>query len=125
MRGPAQKEDVAVRYMILIYEDEATRPDPGDEMYERTVQGHEKFGKANAGVARDGAALEPAGTATSIRKDSSGGFVISDGPFAETKEAVAGYIVVEAADLDTALALARQVPMEFSGVEVRPVRELD
>jgi hypothetical protein len=47
---------------------------------------------------------------------------VTDGAFAETKEALGGYYLVEAADLDEALALAKQVPMPFGGVEVRPIR---
>ena len=61
-------------------------------------------------------------TATSIRKNASGEFVTTDGPFAETKEAIGGYYVIEAADLDEAIAIASQVPAEFGGVEVRPIR---
>ena len=50
-----------------------------------------------------------------------GGFTVTDGPFAETKEALGGYYLVEAADLDEAIAIAKQVPARFGGVEVRPV----
>ena len=46
----------------------------------------------------------------------------TDGAFAETKEALGGYYLIEAADLDEALALAKQVPAPFGGVEVRPIR---
>ncbi len=46
--------------------------------------------------------------------------MVTDGPFAETKEALGGYYLIEAADLDEALALAKQVPAPFGGVEVRP-----
>jgi hypothetical protein len=50
---------------------------------------------------------------------------MTDGPFAETKEALGGYYVIDAADLDQALAIAKQVPAPFGGVEVRPVRTVD
>jgi len=50
--------------------------------------------------------------------------VVTDGPFAEAKEALGGFYLVEAADLDEALELAKQVPAPFGGVEVRPVRDL-
>ncbi len=52
-------------------------------------------------------------------------FTATDGPFAETKEALGGYYLIEAADLDEALAVAKQVPAPFGGVEVRPVRTFD
>jgi hypothetical protein len=75
-----------------------------------------------AGALRGGAALESAETATSLRADVDGGFAITDGPFAESKEVLGGYSVIEAADLDEALAIAKEVPAPFGGVEVRPIR---
>jgi hypothetical protein len=67
-----------------------------------------------------GAALQPTGTATSVR-----GSEVTDGPFAETKEALGGYYLIEAADLDEAIAVAKQVPAPYGGVEVRPVMVFD
>ena len=64
------------------------------------------------------------GTATSLRADGADGFTITDGAFAETKEALGGYYLVEAADLDEAIAMAKEIPAPFGGVEVRPVRPL-
>ena len=63
-----------------------------------------------------GMALEQSGTATAIRGD-----LVTDGPFIETKEALAGGVVVEARDLDHALALAKLTPIVDGGVEVRPL----
>jgi hypothetical protein len=63
-----------------------------------------------------GLALEPSETATSLRGD-----LVTDGPFIETKEAMAGVFVIEARDLDHALALARMTPIVDGGVEVRPL----
>ncbi|MGH3546844.1 MAG: YciI family protein [Pseudonocardiaceae bacterium] len=79
----------------------------------------------HATVLRGGHALHPTGTATSIRRNDSGGVIVTDGAFAETKETLGGYYVIEAADLDEALVLATQVPAPFGGVEVRPVRTFD
>jgi hypothetical protein len=56
----------------------------------------------------------------SIRHNSDGGVAISDGAFAETKEVIGGYYLIDAADLDEALRIAVQVPAPFGGVEVRP-----
>jgi hypothetical protein len=67
-----------------------------------------------------GLALEPSGTATAIR-----GGVVTDGPFIETKEALAGVFVIEARDLDHALALAKLTPIIDGGVEVRPLIGFD
>ena len=59
-----------------------------------------------------------------MRPDGAGGFTVTDGPFAETKEALGGYYLIEAADLDEAIAIAKQVPAPFGGVEVRPISDL-
>ena len=66
--------------------------------------------------------MQPTGTATSIRNN---GATVTDGPFAETKEALGGYYLIEAPDLDAAIAIAKQVPHRFGGVEVRPVMVFD
>lgn len=67
-----------------------------------------------------GLALEPNGTATTIRDGA-----ITDGPFIESKEALAGVFVLEARDLDHALALAKLTPIVDGGVEVRPLIGFD
>ena len=112
------------KYLILIYEDEAEYGKATPEVMGEVMQAHEEF---SAGVERLGAkllggeALEPTTTATSVR----GGADVTDGPFVETKEALGGYYLVDAPDLDTALAVARTVPARFGGVEVRPVMTFD
>jgi len=50
---------------------------------------------------------------------------VTDGPFAETKEGLGGYYLIEAANLDDAIAIAKDVPAPFGGVEVRPIRVFD
>jgi hypothetical protein len=83
--------------------------------------------KAGARVI-DGQQLEPAPTATSLRSDASGRVTTTDGPFLETKEALGGYYLIEAADLDEVLSLVtllREVRVAHSGVEIRPVVEHD
>jgi hypothetical protein len=112
-------------YLILIYGEEAAFDKPDPEVMNQMMKGHQVFGESNAAVLRGGNALQPTTTATSVRPGSSGGFVVTDGAFAETKEALGGYYLVEASDLDEALALAKQVPMPFGGVEVRPIRTFD
>jgi hypothetical protein len=112
------------QYAILIYEDEASWADVGQEGFDRSLKEHAAFAEEYAGALRGGSWLQPTGTATSVRKNPSGGFAITDGAFAETKEALGGYYVVEAADLDEAVAVAERVPAPFGGVEVRPVMVL-
>lgn len=106
-------------YLITIYADEAAlSQSPGTEVNAR----YRAFMDRWAGSLRGGAALQPSATATSVRSDGEGGFTITDGPFAETKEVLGGYYVVEAADLDEALVIAKAVPADHGGVEVRPIR---
>ena len=113
------------QYLILIYEDEAAWENSDRESLERVMKSHEAFVGSNGAALRGGNSLQPTAAATSLRRDSSGAFVVTDGAFAETKEALGGFYLIEAADLDAALALAKQVPAPFGGVEVRPVRSLD
>ena len=109
------------QYLVLIYESEDGYAGAGEAVYGQVMAAHQKFGENNAGVLKGGNALEPTSTATSIRSDGAGGFTVTDGPFAESKEALGGYYLVEAADLDGAIAIAKQVPATFGGVEVRPI----
>ena len=102
------------RYAVLIFERETGAEPPPEVMaaHERLPELiAEQGGRIVAGLA-----LEPAGTATSVRGD-----LVTDGPFVETKEAMAGVFVLEARDLDHALALARLTPIVDGGVEVRPL----
>jgi hypothetical protein len=113
------------QYLILIYENESAWENVDPDTFGRIMRSHQAFTAENADALRGGSALQPTTAATTVRHDESGRVTITDGPFAETKEALGGYYVVEVADLDDALALARQVPAPFGGVEVRPVRALD
>ena len=112
-------------YLVLIYEDETGYAEGGEAVSNTAMQEHGKFGENNGTSLRGGNALQPASTATTIRHDSSGKVSVTDGPFAETKEALGGYYLIEAKDLDEAIAIAKQVPAPFGGVEVRPVRVFD
>ena len=113
------------QYLILIYEDESSWSAADQETYQQVYRDHEAFMAANQSSPRGGNALQNTGTATAVRRDPSGGFTVTDGPFAEAKEALGGYYLVEAADLDEALKVAQQVPAPFGGVEVRPVMAFD
>jgi hypothetical protein len=87
-----------------------------------------KFGQDHAAAIRGGAALYPTSTATTVRVSGArGGDVItSDGPYAETKEALTGFYLIDAADLDEAVHIARDIPAAWDGaVEVRPIIEFE
>jgi hypothetical protein len=112
-------------YLVLIYENEASWANADGATAGKMMAEHETFGQTNAAKLRGGNALHPTSSATSLRRDASGKLLITDGAFAETKEALGGYYVIEAADLDEAIAIAGQVPASFGGVEVRPIRVFD
>ncbi|TSD94642.1 hypothetical protein FOS14_20255 [Skermania sp. ID1734] len=113
------------QYAVLIYEDENGYANADKKVWDEILEAHNKFG-ANAGPAIVGGnALQPTSTATSIRADGNGSLSVTDGPFAETKEALGGFYLIEAPDLDAAIELAKQVPARFGGVEVRPVMVFD
>jgi hypothetical protein len=104
------------QYLVLIYEDESEYASGGADLWNEIGAEHGVFGQANEKAIAGGNALLPTATATSIRNG-----IVTDGPFAETKEALGGYYLIEAADLDEAISVAKQVPARFGGVEVRPI----
>jgi hypothetical protein len=112
-------------YLVLIYGDEAAYAGSGPQGMEDMHKAHNDFGTTNAAALRGGNALQPASTATTIRGGRTDSVTVTDGPFAETKEVLGGYYLIEAPDLDAAIEIAKQVPAPFGGVEVRPVLVFD
>jgi hypothetical protein len=117
------KEPVMGQYLIMLYEDEAgyasATPDENSEI----MAAHGRFAEQAVALGAKilgGEALQPTSTATSIRRD-----VVTDGPFVETKEVLGGYYLIEAKDLDQALAVAKLVPTPYGGVEVRPIQTFE
>lgn len=108
-------------YLVMIYDNESKWAAADPSAAEANHQRHVEFAKANGAALRGGARLAGSESATSIRADDNGGFIVTDGTFAETKEVLAGFYTIEAADLDEALAIAKQVPAPMGGVEVRPI----
>jgi hypothetical protein len=111
-----------MQYALLIHEKPGAYEALGDD--ERKAITDEYWALREEPGVLNGAGLAPASTATTVRMEN-GSPVVTDGPFADTKEVFAGYYLVEADDLDGALALAAKVPAVRLGgsVEVRPVRE--
>jgi hypothetical protein len=111
-----------VQYALLIYENPGAYEALGDD--ERKAITDEYWALREEPGIVTGAGLQAADSATTVRQDD-GQTLVTDGPFADTKEVFAGYYMVEADDLDGALALAAKVPAIRLGgaVEVRPVRE--
>lgn len=114
-----------MRYMLLLYSEPSDEQRTPEE--ERAVM--DAFDAFTAEVRRRGQflaaePLEPVTTATSVRVRD-GEALVTDGPFAETREHLGGYYLVDCPDLDAALALAALCPVAPSGtVEVRPIMEL-
>jgi hypothetical protein len=113
------------QYLVLIYGDEKATAEAGQGLWDETMKGHNDFGHKHGDKMAGGNALQGTDTATSIRKDATGAATVTDGPFLETKEALGGYYLIEAKDLDEAIAIAKDVPSPFGGLEVRPIQVFD
>ncbi len=114
-----------MKYALLIYAAEPTEAVPEDLM-SAEMDGYRKFGQhiTDRGANLGGEALEPTATATTVRVEN-GQTITTDGPFAETKETLGGYYLVEAADLDEAIGYAALIPGATHGsIEIRPVWEV-
>jgi len=114
-----------VKYMLLIYRDEPSwdklSPAERQKIYADTVELSEEL--ASRGQYLGGFPLHPSSSATSVRVRD-GKRLVTDGPFAETREQLGGYKIIEVKDLDEAIAVAARIPLaRTSTVEIRPVRE--
>lgn len=110
------------KFLILIYDDEAWLTD--ETVSAKLMDGHNSFAEKYGPKITGGSALQGVATATSVRPDGGAGFGVTDGPFIESKEVLGGYYLVEAADLDEAIEMAKAVPVNTGGLEVRPVMEM-
>lgn len=112
-----------MKYMLLIYEAEADAEAADPQELQAWFDLTEEMQKAGIMVAGD--ALQPTLTATTVRVRE-GRTVTSDGPFAETKEQLGGYYIVDVPDLDEAVRWAARMPNADRGsIEVRPVMEFE
>jgi hypothetical protein len=112
-----------MQYLLLIYGDEQQYWGLGDAEREALHGEYGAFTQSiqQSGAMVGGAQLQPTRSATSVRIRN-GETLVTDGPFAETKEQLGGYYVVEATDVDEAIALAERIPAARSGtIEVRPL----
>ena len=112
-----------MRYMLLVYLDEqALSESEREQCYIESVKLTHELHATGQYLAA--APLHPTSTATSVRVRD-GKRLVTDGPFAETREQLGGYYLVDAKDLDEALGIAARIPVACRGtVEVRPVIEL-
>jgi len=113
-----------MQYMLLIYETEGR--ERGSQEYAQLMREYMAFTEdiVKSGNFKAGDALEMTSSATTVRVRN-GKTVATDGPFAETKEQLGGYYLVDAKDLDEAIALAARIPAACAGsIEVRPIRNV-
>jgi hypothetical protein len=114
-----------MNYMLLIYQDEnsTNQPKDADGQSVKTCDGLVDRLEASGQHVAAGI-LQPTTSATSVRLRD-GNRLLTDGPFAETREQLAGYLLIDASDLDAAIAVAMQHPVVKTGtVEIRPVKEI-
>ncbi len=110
-----------MQFALLIYEDQSVYGAEDSPVMHDIIAKHMAFGEANGAAMRGGAALRNTDAATTVRTRA-GEQTLHDGPFAETREQLGGFYLIEADDLDGAIALARQIPLAGDGsIEVRPL----
>ncbi|HYQ17755.1 MAG TPA: YciI family protein [Polyangiaceae bacterium] len=115
-----------MQYILLIYENEAATKSRSADESRKIFGEYMAFTAAvnQSGHMRAGEPLEPTSTATTVRIKE-GKTIRTDGPFAETREQLGGYYVIEAKDLDEAVGLAARLPAAKTGsIEVRPVMKM-
>jgi hypothetical protein len=117
-------KEAAVKYAVLIYSDEARDTFDGLPEAEQQAVMREYFALSELPTTVGGAQLQPGTTATTVRVDD-GSVLTTDGPYAETKELLGGFYLIDVDDLDAALEFAAKVPAARMGglVEVRPLVE--
>jgi len=117
-----------MKYACLIYSDESdsvANPEVTSEAMQPIMAGYMAFGEKHGSKVSAGEALAPTATATTVCVDA-GEIVTTDGPFAETKEQLSGFYIIEVADLDEAIKTASEIPHAAMGrIEVRPVLVYD
>ena len=112
-----------MQYLLMIYSNEVEYAKIDPATYKTIVGEYETFTKdiVQSGNFKAGDRLQPTSTATTVRvKD--GKVMTTDGPFAETREQLGGYYLIEAKDLDAALGIAARIPgARYGSIEVRPI----
>jgi hypothetical protein len=112
-----------MQYLLLIYGEETRRNNLGQTELDAALREYEAFGREFADKIQGGNALQPTTTAKTVRVRD-GKQLLTDGPFAETKEQLGGYYLVDAADASEAIAIAAKIPGARRGsIEVRPIQK--
>ena len=115
-----------MRYMLLIYASEADHSYMTSEEYATMMQGHSTFAQEamQRGILMGGAPLQPTSTARTVRIRN-GKTLVIDGPFAETKEQLAGTYILDCKNMDEAIELATKIPdVLYGSIEIRPILDM-
>ncbi len=115
-----------MRYMLLIYQNEAARQGASERQMAEVMGAYIAYTKAmrESGAYVAGDPLQPSSTATTVRV-ADGRSKVLNGPYAETKEQLGGYYIIDVPDLDAALSWAARCPgAQYGALEVRPIRPL-
>ena len=116
-----------MKYLLTIYNDESGFADATPEDVQQVMAAYEAFGRevSAAGAMLGGEGLQPTSTATTVQVRD-GNTITSDGPFADTREQLGGYYLLECRDLDEAIGWAAKIPGAQNGtIEVRPVMDYE
>ncbi|MET3663734.1 YciI family protein [Caulobacter sp. 1776] len=114
-----------MQYALLIYENETLYRGDNGRALDEIVAAHRALAGelAGQGILKGGAGLNTTDTATTVRK-TGGEHALHDGPYAEAREQLGGFYLVDVPDLDAALAIAKRIPLTGDGsIEVRPLTE--
>ena len=111
------------RFMVSLIGDESFMEDVDPEFMKQVVADMDKYNDEleKAGVMVTGDGLAPSSMSRTLRYGEDGKAVVTDGPFTESKEQIAGYWILEAKDLDEAFEWARKAPVKGGAIEVRPI----
>jgi hypothetical protein len=114
-----------MKYMLTLIGPEGDWGDPSPEQMKAEMERWSAYGQelVDAGAFIAGEGLQESETATTVRIADGGDRLVTDGPFAETKEQIGGFYLIECKDLDEALEWAKKVPASRGGIEVRPVMD--
>jgi hypothetical protein len=114
-----------MRYLLALYGDESGWDDITPEEMKAQLVHWSEFDRqaADAKVMVGGEALQPSSNATTVRIGEDDARVVTDGPFAETKEQLGGFYLLDCDDLDAAIEWAKKVPLSSGAIEIRPVMD--
>jgi hypothetical protein len=116
-----------MKYLLALFGDETRFASLPPEQQTEGMKAWDAFTQAaiDAGVHLGGEGLQPSSTARTVQIQESGEPIVSDGPFAETKEQIGGYYLLDCKDIDDALSWAKRIPLPGGAVEVRPVMDYE